>query len=91
MISLGYLYLFLHERQLSWENIQDDITINDSYSETSIYHYKNIIRQKMKQTENVLLKAINIEPILHNYLKYVYNLDYDELPNYNALAKMFQL
>ena len=24
LLSLGYLYLFLHERRLSWENIEDD-------------------------------------------------------------------
>ena len=90
LISLGYLYIFLHEGQLSWENIGDDISINDEYDETSIYHYKNILRQEMKQISNISDFTSTIQSHnLQNYLKYVYNLKYEELPNYAAILKLF--
>ena len=89
LISLGYLYLFLHERRLPWENIEDDITIQDEYNETSIYHSKNILRLEMKKLSNVRLTSDTLDTSLQNYLKYTYNLKYEELPNYEAILKMF--
>lgn len=89
LISLGYLYIFLHDKLLTWENIPDNITVNDGYNETSIYYYKNIIRQKMKEPSNILLKAQNTDQTLYNYLNYVYKLTYDETPNYDALIMTF--
>lgn len=85
LISLGYLYLFLHDRLLPWENIQDDITIDDGYSETSIYYYKNILRQKLKEPSTILFNVQNTNPTIYNFLKYVYSLSYEETPNYHAL------
>lgn len=91
LISLGYLYLFLHEKLLPWENIKDDDSINENYNETSIYHYKNIVRLEMKKLENIT-DIINVDDnVLYNYLKYVYNLEYEETPNYRALEKLFYL
>ena len=89
LISLGYLYIFLHDKLLTWENIPDNITANDGYNETSIYYYKNIIRQKMKEPSNILLKAKNTDQTLYNYLNYVYNLAYEETPNYHTLTITF--
>lgn len=92
LISLGYLYIFLHEKQLSWENIGDDISINDEYDETSIYHYKNILRQEMKQLSKIIeFTSTSQDHNLKNYLKYVYNLKYEEAPNYSAILEMFYL
>lgn len=88
LISLGYLYLFLHEKQLSWENVNSDISINDEYDETSIYHYKNILRQEKKQLSNII-EVTNNNYNLQNYLKYVYSLKYEELPNYTAILDIF--
>jgi len=88
LISLGYLYLFLHEKQLSWENVNSDISINDEYDETSIYHYKNILRQEKKQLSNII-EVTNNNYTLQNYLKYVYSLKYEELPNYTAILEIF--
>ena len=89
LISLGYVYLFLHGRLLPWENIQDDVTIDDGYSETSIYYYKNILRQKLKEPSTLLYKVQNTNQTLYNYIKYVYSLSYEETPNYNALVTIF--
>jgi len=89
LISLGYLYLFLHDRLLPWENIQDDVTNDDGYSETSIYYYKNILRQKLKEPSTILNKAQNTNHTLYNYLKYVYSLSYEETPNYHAIITIF--
>lgn len=91
LISLGYLYFFLHEKVLPWENIQNDDSINDNYTETSIYHYKNIIRLEMKKLENIINSITVDDIVLCNYLKYVYNLEYENTPNYNALEKLFYL
>jgi serine/threonine protein kinase len=90
LISVGYLYIFLDDYFLTWENIPDNMTANDGYSETSIYYYKNIIRQKMKEPSNILLKAQNTDQTLYNYLNYVYKLAYAETPNYHALTRTFQ-
>lgn len=89
LISLGYLYIFLHDKLLSWENIPDNVTANDGYNETSIYYYKNIIRQKMKEPSTVMYNAKNTDQTLYNYLNYVYNLAYEETPNYHALTMIF--
>tara|TARA_B110000285_G_scaffold43900_1_gene48839 strand:+ start:799 stop:1647 length:849 start_codon:yes stop_codon:yes gene_type:complete len=91
LISLGYLYLFLHEKILPWENIKDDESINENYNETSIYHYKNIIRLEMKKLENITGNITIDDSILCNYFKYVYNLTYEEKPNYNAIQNLFHL
>ncbi|MDC1151814.1 protein kinase [Pelagibacteraceae bacterium] len=89
LISLGYLYLFLHEKQLSWENIGDDMGVNDEYDETSIYHYKNILRQEMKQISAIDFTSTSDDHNLQNYLKYVYHLKYEEQPNYEAILDLF--
>jgi len=92
LISLGYLYLFLHEKQLSWENIGYDTSIKDEYDETSIYHYKNILRQEMKQLSKISeFTSTSQDHNLKNYLKYVYNLKYEEAPNYSAILEIFYL
>ena len=89
LISLGYLYLFLHEKQLSWENIGDDMSVNDEYDETSIYHYKNLLRQEMKQISAIDFTSTSHDHNLQNYLKYVYHLKYEEQPNYEAILDLF--
>lgn len=91
LISIGYLYLFLHEKLLPWENIIDDESINDNYTETSIYHYKNIIRLEMKKLENITNMLTTSDKGLNNYLKYVYSLEYEETPNYDIIEKVFYL
>lgn len=89
LISLGYLYIFLHNKQLSWENIGDDISINDEYDETSIYHYKNILRQEMKHISTIDFTSTSHDCNLQHYLKYVYSLKYEETPNYEAILTLF--
>lgn len=90
LISLGYLYLFLYNKTLPWENITTDSTLVDEYDETSIFHYKNLIRQKQKEIDMILPLCKEIDSILCNYVKYVYSLEYDQIPNYNAILNMFQ-
>lgn len=88
LISLGYLYLFLFQKSLPWENIPNDDSIVDDYDETSIYNYKNLIRQNMKVIDTILYKTKQISINLYNYIKYVYNLKYDDKPDYHSLRKI---
>lgn len=88
LISLGYLYLFLFQKSLPWENIPNDDSIVDDYDETSIYNYKNLIRQNMKEMDTILYKTKQISINLYNYIKYVYNLKYDDKPDYHSLQKI---
>ena len=71
LISLGYLYLFLFQKSLPWENIPNDNSIEYNYDETSIYNYKNLIRQKMKELNSILFKTKQININLYNYIKYL--------------------
>ena len=43
----------------------------------------------MKKLSNILLASDTLDTSLQNYLKYVYTLKYEELPNYAAILKMF--
>lgn len=85
LISLGYLYLYLHDGNLCWEN---PVTIeNTEYSEISIFHPKNQYRKTCKSWENLYnqMKSSHI----HTYLKYCYEMKYEETPNYYLMKKIF--
>lgn len=45
----------------------------------------------MKKLENIINSITVDDIVLCNYLKYVYNLEYENTPNYNALEKLFYL
>ena len=43
----------------------------------------------MKQISNIDFTYTNHDHNLQNYLKYVYNLKYDETPNYSSILNLF--
>jgi serine/threonine protein kinase len=91
LISIGYIYIFLVCRELSWDMITTNILDENIHDEMSILHYKNKIRQNLKTWENIesICNKINVK--LSNYLHYCYQLKYKDVPNYLALKQCFGL
>ena len=88
LISLGYMYIFLHCRELHWDSLKSAI-VGDPYNDIHILNEKNVQRKELKQWENVKTTCVNINDKLFRYLEYCYQLNYDELPNYKALMQLF--
>jgi len=79
MISLGYIYIYLHFKKLPWDNIN----IEDNYCNSSeIKNKSNIARREMKQIDNLHKFVDPINSYISTYFSYCYYLDYHEAPNY---------
>jgi len=89
LISIGYIFYFMCNKDLPWDNIIIDTTVIEEYDDTHILNSKNIMRQKLKEKEYILNKSNTISTKLYNYLKYVYNLEYSETPNYTSINELF--
>ena len=99
LISCGYLYLFL-QNQLFWDrtfvvcdnNIQSKVS--DIYPETHIlYPYNQCFKQakELSNIEKCLTEGYTIPPDpVYPYLRYVYELLFNETPNYYMLRKHFE-
>jgi len=82
MISLGYLYLFLIGSPFIYlNNIQSDLSIID------IMHPSNQSLKEQKEMEQ--LRTRLTYATIEYYIKYVYDLEYDEMPKYEPLKKIF--
>jgi len=79
MISLGYIYIFLHFKKLPWEYINIEDTSFNSYD---IKHKTNIARKEMKQLDALHTIIHPINSYITTYFSYCYYLDYHETPNY---------
>jgi casein kinase 1 len=84
LISLGYIYMFLLNRELPWDALKKPDTLDD-YDEINILHYKNQQRKALKDW--VSIKNIQV---ISGYLEHCYKLDYHETPNYNLLKTFFR-
>ena len=90
LISLGYMYIFMYCRELEWDNIPNENTMNSNIiNEIDLLHYKNIKRKELKQWENIKCISNNINEQLVRFLDYCYHLKYDDLPNYTALIELY--
>jgi len=87
LISLGYMYICLHSKELPWDNLQN--LVHDDISELSIYHNKNIQRKELKSWLKLEPFFLKINQIIHKYLNYCYGLKYGQEPNYNGLIQLF--
>jgi serine/threonine protein kinase len=84
LISLGYLYMYMLFGSLPWQqNFVDDC--NDC-SNNKLKNQESII--SLKSWENMNTYTSNYHN-LHEYMKYCYNLDYDEEPDYDFLCNLF--
>lgn len=93
LISLGYLYILLCCKELPWDSLKPLTSFNienaSEYSEIHILHYKNQQRKIMKSWDELSGICLRINQKIHNFLNYCYNLQYDSLPNYDALKQLF--
>jgi serine/threonine protein kinase len=98
LISLGYLYIYLHCKELPWDTLLRDTllrdtlkneTVSNSYEEIHILNYKNQQRKDMKSWEKLGELCLCVNQKIYNFLNYCYNLRYDGTPNYNALKQLF--
>ena len=88
LISIGYIYLFLINGSLEWENLEN-VTIYGMISEINIFHSKNIERKRLKYIENLKQKFSDSLPHFVNYISYCYSLGYDENPKYDIIKELF--
>lgn len=98
LISLGYMYIFLKFRGITWDDFRADIPQgeyhNNSCSEMDIHHPRNIDRKYKKQLNNLIreLQRISYNEDCVNitkYMEYCYRLGTTTTPNYGALASLF--
>lgn len=101
LISLGYMYLFLSQPKLSWDDFQmpanvviETPGVSRQYSEIDIRHPKNVERKHKKQLNHLIPE---IQRIIYNedatnitrYMEYCYNLRNTTTPYYDALCDLF--
>jgi serine/threonine protein kinase len=75
LISLGYMYMFMQNGKLPWDSIGSDTDINDP---------ANVLRRNEKEFSN-----LNVDGPIKMYLKYCYELKYNDEPNYHILQELF--
>lgn len=88
LISLGYMYIFLHCRELHWDSLVPSPLINQ-YEEIHILHDKNVQRKHLKHWDIINKTCTNINDKIYRYLEYCYRLNYGDTPNYDALQSLF--
>lgn len=89
LISLGYIYMFLMEGSLPWENIDIQEEKGNDYPELHILNPTNLCRKEMKQTENIRTACRHYQQYFNDYMKYCYQLEYSREPNYKYLKGLF--
>ena len=84
LLSLGYVFLFLLNQYLPWENIPQ---INDPhYAITNISHPSNLVRKEQKSKTNVLLLC---DDAVKPFFEHCYALDVFEVAFYDKLHVKF--
>jgi len=79
LISIGYMLMFLLKGSLPWQKIKN-VSKEDKIKQ--IYKLKNYYKQN---------NLCNDYPVfLIDYMNYVYNLKYDDVPNYNHIIGLFE-
>ena len=87
LISLGFIYMYLKEGSLPWEN---KIKISqNNHSEMHILNENNLIKKDMKQWNNIKYFFQNYEQYFTDYMKYCYELEYTQKPNYHYLKHLY--
>lgn len=81
LISLGYMYLFMKNGNLPWDVRRDNMS-----SDTNIMSESNLYNKNEKSWEKL---STTIDGPINMYLKYCYELKYNDVPNYYILMKLF--
>ena len=75
--SLGYMLIYLYCGKLKWQKVN----IYENFEKSNAL----IMKAKMN-----LEKLYDLPDIFHNYFDYVRNLEFQEMPDYLFIIKMFQ-
>lgn len=105
LISLGYMYIFLRHKGLSWDDFQypNDLqytnqvqspVVAENIGEIHINHPRNIVRKYKKQLKNLIqeLQRISYNEdcfAISKYMEYCYRLTEIATPNYSSLISLF--
>ena len=88
LISLGYMYIYLHAQQLPWDLLPS--TNDTEYpSELFILHPTNILRKNLKGIENLTTTCNKINQYITSFFIFCNNYEYYETPNYASLYSLF--
>ena len=90
LISLGYMYLMLHNRSLPWQTVENHLLIPVStYEPIHVLHPRNQARKAAK--EWIVLKdaCMQTNQQIFDFLMYCYSIEFDEKPDYDMLAGLF--
>jgi casein kinase 1 len=82
LLSLGYMYMFMHTGKLPWENTN----IESSHPDISALNPNNVFRKNEKSWDK--LNTI-LDGAIKMYMKYCYELKYNDEPNYHILMELF--
>lgn len=94
LISLGYMYLMLHNKSLPWQNIEVPSsttmpTSTSTYDPIHILHPRNQARKAAKEFINLKDVCIQTNQQIFDFLMYCYAIDFDEKPDYDMLCGLF--
>jgi serine/threonine protein kinase len=90
MISLGYMYLMLHNKILPWQNIELPAnSLLNMYEPIHILHPRNQARMALKQREVVKQTCLQTNQKICDFLMYCYDLEFDDKPDYSKLSNLF--
>jgi serine/threonine protein kinase len=88
LISLGYMYIYLHSQQLPWDSLP--CTNDTQYpSELFILHPTNILRKNLKGIENLTNTCNEINQYILSFFTFCNNYEYYDTPNYASLYSLF--
>jgi len=89
MISVGYMYLFMTIGGAYWfTNINERLgKTNDD--KLNISHPINLLLKENKQYDKLFCMTNDTGNAIQQYIKYVYSLEYAEIPKYEAVKHLF--
>ena len=87
IISLGYMFLYIIHLELPWDHVPH---LKDSpYPRNHILNQRNQKIANYKNLDSIKRFSSSINKDLIMYFQYIYSINYDELPCYDALRKLF--
>ena len=89
LISIGYIYFFMFNKELPWEYLFTNNTIENDIDIISIFHPLNIETKEKKTINSIENYCNKINTSISTYFTKVYSLSYSETPNYVDYSAIF--
>jgi serine/threonine protein kinase len=92
MISVGYMYLFMTYGNAYWFSVEyntRNIPKESDINKLDISHPMNLSLKDNKQYEKLFCRTSEQYNAIQQYIKYVYSLEYAEIPKYEAVKHLF--